>query len=95
MEVFWTAFAEDDLDAIFDYYAARGDQDVAVSIIRDIRHHTDSLAKYPCMGGLGRISGTRELLVGRRYYIVYRVKEDNIHILNIINTSQKYPPDPL
>lgn len=93
MEVFWSVFAEDDLDEIFDYYADKGDQDVAVRIIRDIRDRADSLAEHPCKGGAGRVPGTRELLVGRRYYIVYRINAGNIHILNIIHTSRKYPPD--
>lgn len=91
MEIFWSDFAEDDLDAIFDYLV--DDPEIAVRIVRGIRARADSLVDFPCMGGRGRVMGTRELLAERRYYIVYRVKGDNIEILNIIHTSQKYPPD--
>lgn len=91
MEIFWSDFAEDDLDAIFDYLV--DDPEIAVRIVRGIRARADSLVDFPYMGGRGRFMGTRELLAERRYYIVYRVKGDNIEILNIIHTSQKYPPD--
>ena len=92
MNIFWTVFAQDDLNAIFDYIVVE-DQDAAIRLVRNIRTKVDALTEYPYMGKIGRVSGTRELLVDRKYYIIYRVIDDNIHILNIIHNSRKYPPE--
>lgn len=92
MEVRWTIPAQEDLDAVF-YHIADDDPDAAQAVVRGIRKTADSLAGFPSLGGIGRIAGTRELLAEHRYYIVYRVMDDEVQILNIIHTSRQYPPE--
>lgn len=49
------------------------------------------LAYHPEIGRLGRVSGTRELVVaGTPYIFVYRVKA-TIEILTILHTARKWP----
>jgi plasmid stabilization system protein ParE len=44
------------------------------------------------MGNPGRITGTRELvIIGTRYLVPYRVKNQQIEILRIFHTSRKPP----
>jgi toxin ParE1/3/4 len=50
------------------------------------------LEQFPLSGKLGRIEGTRELVVpGLPYIIAYRVVDDTVLISTIIHTSRKWP----
>jgi toxin ParE1/3/4 len=50
------------------------------------------LEQFPMSGRLGRIEGTRELVVpGLPYIILYSVAEDAILISAVIHTSRKWP----
>jgi plasmid stabilization system protein ParE len=49
------------------------------------------LVQQPAMGRVGRIKGTREAVLSDISYIIaYRVGQD-IEILTIIHTSQRWP----
>jgi len=51
------------------------------------------LQTFPEAGRAGRVDGTREaVLVHFPYIIVYRIKEDEVQILNIQHTSRQWPP---
>ena len=39
----------------------------------------------------GRVSGTHELVVSKRYVLVYRVKDDCVEILRVLHTAQAMP----
>jgi toxin ParE1/3/4 len=50
------------------------------------------LEHFPLSGRLGRIEGTRELVVsGLPYVIPYRVVDDVVLISSVIHTSRKWP----
>lgn len=50
------------------------------------------VAEYPQVGRAGRIHGTRELVIsGLPYIAVYRVRSNQVEILNVIHTSQQWP----
>jgi len=50
------------------------------------------LAEHPELGRLGRVRGTRELVVtGTRYLLIYRVKGDEIQILRVLHGRQQWP----
>ena len=50
------------------------------------------LVRFPEGGRLGRIEGTRELIVRRTPYIVaYRVEKDCIRVLRILHSAQLWP----
>jgi toxin ParE1/3/4 len=47
---------------------------------------------YPLMGRLGRVEGTRELVIANTPYIlIYRVKLESVEILRVFHTSKRYP----
>lgn len=47
---------------------------------------------FPNMGRAGTVSGTRELVIKKTPYIaVYRVDENEIHILRVLHGSQQWP----
>jgi toxin ParE1/3/4 len=45
------------------------------------------------MGRIGRVPGTRELIVGGTpWIIVYRVRADAVEIIRVLHGAQKWPP---
>jgi len=50
------------------------------------------LMRFPHAGPKGRIIGTRELFVHSHYLLVYEVIGNTVTILNVLHTSQQYPP---
>ena len=52
----------------------------------------DLLVQFPNAGRLGRVSGTRELVVSRSPYIAaYRVAQDHVFILRLLHAAQEWP----
>lgn len=67
LKIVWSAFAEQQLDNIFDYYGEEVNQSVALSIVRGIVNHTFQLTNSPYIGQRelqlkGRILDYRYLL---------------------------------
>ena len=86
--------------ALFDYSEIidriRDNNPQAAARIRQlIRERLSLLATMPRMGRVGRIAGTRELVVSRTPYIVIyelRGADEQIYILRVLHTSRKWPP---
>lgn len=91
MLVVWTLPAIQDLEAIQDYIADRRPA-AATCLGKRIFDQTKALlAKNPNVGRLGRVSGTRELVVSRTpYIVVYRV-DARVEILAIIHGARDWP----
>ena len=90
-QVVWFHRAVISLEKIGDYIAQDNPQ-AAYKVIQKIRTHGDSLAYNPELGRLGRVEGTRELVVpGLPYILPYTVESDRIIILHVLHTSRKWP----
>jgi toxin ParE1/3/4 len=73
-------------------YIARDNPAAAVRLDEDIEQQLDLLAQHPDMGRLGRVKGTRELVIGRTpFIVVYRVKKTGIESLRILHGAQQWP----
>lgn len=47
---------------------------------------------FPEMGRLGRVSGTRELIVSRMPYIaIYHLRNNTVEILRLLHMAQLWP----
>ncbi|QLE57316.1 type II toxin-antitoxin system RelE/ParE family toxin [Nostoc sp. TCL26-01] len=91
MKIVWTRLALADLDAAYDYIAA-SDPNAATDTIDRIEKALDALLKYPQIGKVGRILGTRELTITRTPFIIpYRLEADQITILAIIHGARRWP----
>ncbi len=92
MKIQWLDSAIDNLSNIADYIAEDNPQK-ARQLVSKIRVAISNLSKHPSMGRIGRVQGTRELvIVGTAYLIIYRLKPDNIEILRVLHGAQKWPP---
>jgi addiction module RelE/StbE family toxin len=91
MRIRWFRDAVLDLIALRQYIGddnPRAAQDVAGKIMHDVAHLRD----HPGMGRLGRVDGTRELVIsGLPYIIPYRVKNNVIEVLRVLHAARKWP----
>ena len=91
MRVRWTPAAADDLEAIWEYLA-RNLPAFAQSTIQEIYQAILALRTNPNRGRAGREAGTRELVLPRLpYIVVYRVRGEDVEILNIYHGTQHRP----
>jgi addiction module RelE/StbE family toxin len=73
-------------------YIARDNPTAAGQTVDTIRDAVAHLAVHPAMGRVGRINGTRELVIaGTAYIVAYRVRKGSVRILAVLHSSQRWP----
>jgi toxin ParE1/3/4 len=91
MRLEWSAFAQSDRTAIFDYIEADSPK-AAIAVDERIREQVETLAWFPGSGRPGRIEGTRELVIHRTPYIVaYRITGSTVRILRVLHSARRWP----
>ena len=91
MRLTWSAFALSDRDAIFTFIEL---ENPAAAILVDERIvvAVRRLIDFPASGRLGRIAGTRELVIsGTPYVAAYAVSGTTIRILRVLHGAQEWP----
>ncbi|MER9402563.1 type II toxin-antitoxin system RelE/ParE family toxin [Mesorhizobium caraganae] len=87
----WTIRALRRLDQI-GAFIAKDNPNAAARVVARIVSAADNLAEQPVMGRIGRIRGTRELVLTDIPYLVpYRVVGHEIEIITVMHASQKWP----
>ena len=91
MRVRWLRRALRNLDEEADYIA-RDDPDAAARMVQRIATAVEQLTIHPSSGRIGRVPGTRELIVtGTPYIVPYRVRRDAVEILRVFHAARKWP----
>lgn len=91
MRVEWQNKAHMDAMDIADYIDIDNPA-AAFAVYEEIHQQIAMLGDSPKMGRLGRIVGTRELIINRTPYIAaYLVTEDAVIILRILHGAQRWP----
>ncbi|MBI3230791.1 MAG: type II toxin-antitoxin system RelE/ParE family toxin [Burkholderiales bacterium] len=90
MVVKWTRTALANLVAIVEYIE-QDNAERAQSFALEVRAKTNSLLEFPSMGRLGRVNGTRELIIHPNYIIPYRVRGDVVEILRVQHVARRWP----
>ena len=91
MKLTWSAFALSDRDAIFTYIEADNPA-AAILIDERIVSAARRLLDFPASGRLGRIAGTRELVInGTPYVAAYATTETTVRILRVLHGAQEWP----
>jgi addiction module RelE/StbE family toxin len=88
MIVEWLPRAIEQLLSIIDHIS-EDNPSAAVELAQTIRTKADKLASYPNRYRVGRISGTREMVVKPNYIVVYRVSSDAVTILRVKHARRK------
>jgi toxin ParE1/3/4 len=87
----WTLPAVEQLREIFETIADDNPA-AAVKMVKRIRLSIRQVTRMSYTGRMGRVGGTREVIVpGTSYIVAYRVLEDAIHVLAVLHGAQKWP----
>lgn len=92
--VYWTQFAEDKLDDIFNYYKLKASVRIAQNLTNGIIDATIDLVKNPQIGQKEILLSERfqefRYLVYKNYKIIYWVNAEKhrIEIINVFDTRQ-------
>jgi len=49
------------------------------------------LRDHPDLYRVGRVDGTREMVVHPNYIVIYRVRPDHVEILAVLHARRRYP----
>ena len=91
MRVRWLRRALRNLDEEAEYIA-RDDPPAAARVVEHIASSVKLLGTHPASGRLGRVPGTRELVVtGTPYIVAYRVRDETVEILRVFHAARKWP----
>ncbi len=93
MKLIWTEPALADRDHIVRYIAT-DNRNAAIKIDTLMDETAESLFHAPQKGRLGRVEGTRELIMHRNYILVYGYDIENttIYIVAVLHSAQQWPP---
>lgn len=91
LQIKWLRKAEQNLESAYNYLNEENPV-AAQKFIQEVFDLTNLLRTSPAMGRMGRVAGTRELVLAHFSYLLpYRVRGEQIHILRVFNTNQKLP----
>ncbi len=91
MRVEWHPLAHADFTELVTYIA-EDSPDAAYRILDEVRRQTGMLALHADIGRLGRVGGTRELVItGTPYIAAYRVSRNLVTILRLLHGARRWP----
>lgn len=90
LEIEWLVTARADLLAIIEYIAD-DDPGAAQRLKDDVEAKTASLREFPKMCRIGRVAGTREMVVCANYIVVYMEDAATVRILRVLHAAQQWP----
>ncbi len=91
MRVRWLKRALRNLDEEAEYIA-RDNPKAAARIVERIAAGVVRLGNQPASGRIGRVPGTRELVItGTPYIVPYRVRTNTVEILRVFHAARKWP----
>lgn len=91
MLIHWSDEAQADARGILGYIA-QDSLAAAYGVYEEIDRQADLLAEHPKLGRMGRVKGTRELIIsGTPYIVTYQIKGDAVLILRVLHGAQKWP----
>lgn len=92
MRIRYTETALADIRSTLNYVAREADERTALNILARVQNAIQSLTNFPEQGRIGRVTGTRELVVHKTYLITaYRIVKSEVQVLAIIHSSRRWP----
>lgn len=91
MKIRWSPEAAGDFAGIAEYIHKQNPS-AADRVVHTIYDSVTSLESFPERGRLGRVKGTRELVLNPLpFIVVYRVKRNAVEIARVLHGSQRWP----
>lgn len=94
MKLVWLPLARQLRFAELDYIVERNPH-AALRMDSEIEQQANRLQDHPDMGRIGRVKGTRELVIQRTLFLlVYRVRvrASRVEVLRVLHGAQQWPP---
>jgi len=88
MALRWTRTALRTLDEIA-AFIAQDKPARAQSFVRELRMKIERLEQFPDLGRVGRVAGTRELVLHANYLVIYRHRDGQVDILRIHHVARR------
>lgn len=89
-DVQWLDIAQNDLLSIVVYIAA-DNPEAALALKDEIRHKVNGLKTLPRSYKLGRVEGTREMVIRGNYIVVYKEEGAAVLILRVLHAARVWP----
>ena len=86
----WKATAVADFMSIVDYISD-DNPDAAQALREDIEAKVSRLRENPRLYRIGRVTGTREMVVRSNYIVVYTHDPNAVTILRVLHAAQQWP----
>jgi len=91
MRVRWTRAAIADLDNIGSYLTDNSPSTTESTLLK-LYDAAQSLKRFPNRGRIGRMAGTRELVIAPLSFVmVYLVAGEIVHIVRVLHGAQNWP----
>jgi toxin ParE1/3/4 len=91
VRVRWLRRALRNLDEEAEFIAS-DDPRAAAQMVDHVATSVERLALFPASGRIGRVPGTRELIVsGTPYIVPYRVRGETVEILRVFHGARRWP----
>jgi toxin ParE1/3/4 len=91
LQIRWSNQASAQLEAAYDFLS-EDNAPAAEKQLKIITRAVDQLANFPEMGRLGRVGGTRELVIqGTPYIVAYRLKGTIVRTLALLHGARRWP----
>jgi toxin ParE1/3/4 len=91
VNVRWIAAANQDRADIIDYIAIENPR-AALKMDQLFSEAAAKLAKFPMIGRIGKVPGTRELIPHDSYRLIYEIDDETIWVLALVHTARLWPP---
>ena len=93
MRVRWTTPAREQFVGAYEFIAEEN-RAAAARTADQIWESTQLLAHHPMAGRVGRVAGTRELVIaGTPFLVAYRIEKNEVRILAVLHASREWPED--
>ena len=86
----WRPLSLADRDTIMEYIA-RDNPTAAIDLDLQFEAKAENARQRPTLYRLGRMKGTREIVVRPNYVMVYRVTGDLVEVLRVLQAAQQWP----
>jgi toxin ParE1/3/4 len=91
VKIRWSPTAISDVESIRDYIA-QDSPSAARKVSRMIKASVGRLGSFPLSGKVGRVPGTRELVIpGTSYIAAYKINPDEVVIAAVLHGRQDWP----
>ncbi|MBI5256186.1 MAG: type II toxin-antitoxin system RelE/ParE family toxin [Burkholderiales bacterium] len=89
MKLRWTRRALADLERLADRIAADDKPQAAQAFVDALVQKVGQLEEFPLLGRIGAYEDTRELIVHRNHLVTYRLRADEVQLLQVWHVARQ------